>query len=138
MIAEGNASNMRFGVIVAREFEEHSEIHLPMLVDNLTRMGCQGDNILIKYVPTMHDILVTTQFMAQYTDVDGVIILAPKDIVMGSNYLMQSIALVQVQNGMVVEIGGAECAADIVYMIEMQNDMELSAPAEKMPPFMLS
>lgn len=138
MIAEGNASNMRFGVIVAREFEEHNEEHLPLLVDNLTRMGCQGDNILIKYVPNMHDILVTTQFMAQYTDVDGVIILAPKQSIVECSYLIQAISFIQVQNGMVVEIGGAECASDIVYMIEMQNDMELSAPAEKMPPFMLS
>lgn len=129
---------MRFGVIVAREFEEHNEKHLSMLVERLTRMGCQGDNILIKHVPNMHDILVTTQFMAQYTDVDGVIILAPKERITECSYLINGIAFIQVQSGMVVEFGGAECAADIVYMIEMQNDMELSAPAERAPRSMFS
>lgn len=75
----------------------------------------------------MHDLLMGTEFFAEYTDVDGVIILAPNNRVMSNLALMNGIVTIQVQWNMVVEIGGAECAEHIVDMISLQNEMESNA-----------
>lgn len=127
-MVEGAASNMKFGVVVAREFEEYNDLYLMPLVERLSQLGCLAQNIVVKPVPTAHDLLMATMFMAEYTDVDGVIILAPQNRVMGTLSLMNGIVQVQIQWNMVVEIGGVECADNIVEMITLQNDMELDAP----------
>ena len=121
------ARNMKYGVLVCREFSEYVEQHLPTLVEELTRLGCLAHNIVIKEMPTMHDLLMGTEFFAEYTDVDGVIILAPNNRVMSNLALMNGIVTIQVQWNMVVEIGGAECAEHIVDMISLQNEMESNA-----------
>ena len=128
MMVEGAASNMKFGVVLAREFEEYNDLYLMPLVERLSQLGCLAQNIVVKAVPTAHDLLMATMFMAEYTDVDGVIILAPQNRVMGTLSLMNGIVQVQTQWNMVVEIGGVECADNIVEMINLQNDMELDAP----------
>lgn len=128
MMVEGAASNMKFGVVISREFEEFNDINLRPLVERLSQLGCMAHNIVVKSVPTTHDLLMATLFMAEYTDVDGVIILAPHNRVMGTLSLMNGIVQVQTQWNMVVEIGGVECADNIVEMITLQNDMELEAP----------
>ena len=119
---------MKFGVVVVREFEEYNAQNLMPLVDTLQRLGCADENIVIKFVPTAHDVVIATQFMAEYTDVDGVIILAPENRVMGMLSLMNGVVQIQIQWNMVVAIGGRETASNIVEMIAMQNDMELNAP----------
>lgn len=119
---------MKFGVLVAKEFSEYVDENLPRLVDGLTQLGCYPDNIVIKSVPTMHDLLIGIQLFAEFTDVDGVIILAPNNRVNSHLALMNGIVGLQVQWNMVIEIGGAECAQNIVEMIELQNEME-SNPA---------
>ena len=121
------ARNMKFGVLVVREFLEYTDANLPALVDALTRRGCLSHNIVLKEMPTMHDLLMGTEFFAEYTDVDGVIILAPNNRVMSNLALMNGIVTIQVQWNMVVEIGGAECAEHIVDMISLQNEMESNA-----------
>ena len=66
------ARNMKYGVLVCREFSEYVEQHLPTLVEELTRLGCLAHNIVIKEMPTMHSLLMGTEFFAEYTDVDAV------------------------------------------------------------------
>ena len=121
------ARSMRFGVLVTREFAEYTDANLPILIEELTRLGCLAHNIVIKEMPTMHSLLMGTEFFAEYTDVDGVIILAPSNRIQGNLALMNGIVTIQVQWNMVVEIGGAECAENIVEMITLQNDMEENA-----------
>ena len=116
---------------MANEFAEYVDNNLPMLVDALEHLGCMPENIVIKTVPTMHDLLMGTQFFAEFTDVDGVIILAPNNRVNGHLALMNGIVQLQIQWNMVVEIGGAECAQHIVEMIELQNEMESNAAMHK-------
>lgn len=125
---EGSATNMKFGVIVVREFEEFVDTHLIATISELTDQGCTPQNIVVRTVPKLHDVVIATQFFAEYTDVDGVIILAPENRVMGMLSLMNGIVQIQLQWNMVVTIGGRETAANIVEMIAMQNDMELNAP----------
>ncbi|MBQ5594498.1 MAG: hypothetical protein IIU78_02195 [Alistipes sp.] len=123
-----SSTNMKFGVIAVDEFSEFVSENLATLSVVLQRLGCSIENIVIKHVPTLHDSVVATQFMAQYTDVDGVIIVAPKKQLIDTLPLMNGIVQIQLQWTMVVEIGGYECAENIVSMIAMQNEMELGAP----------
>ena len=126
------ARNMKFGIVVTSEFAEYAEANLPVLMENLEQLGCLTHNIIIKKVPTMHDILMCTQFFAEFTDVDGVIVIAPNNRVTGHLALMNGIVTIQVQWNMVVEIGGIECAQNIVDMITLQNEMEMNAVDHKM------
>lgn len=123
---------MKFGVVVTSEFSEYVEANLPIIIENLEQLGCLPQHIVVKRVPTMHDVLMGTQFFAEFTDVDGVIIVAPNNRVTGHLALMNGIVALQVQWNMVVEIGGAECAANIVDMITLQNEMEINAVDHKM------
>ena len=118
---------MKFGVIVVDEYSEFASENLSTLSSILQNLGCSSDKIVIKHVPTLHDSVIATQFMAQYTDVDGVIIVAPKAQLMETLPLMNGIVQIQVQWSMVVEIGGAECAKNIVAMISLQNELELAS-----------
>ena len=132
------AVNMKFGVVVVHEFEEYNEQNLIPLVDSLQMLGCEAENIVVKVVPTAHDVVIATQFMAEYTDVDGVIILAPQNRIMGTLSVMNGIVQLQIQWNMVVEIGGVECAEHIVNMIVLQNEMEMEAPENRNPRLNLS
>ena len=122
-----NSVDMKFGVIAVNECSDFLATNLEAVVEALRAQGCLEENIVLKYVPTLHDSVVATQFMAQYTDVDGVIIVAPKAQLMEMLPLMNGIIQIQVQWTMVVEIGGAECAKNIVTMISMQNELELAS-----------
>lgn len=132
------AVNMKFGVVVVHEFEEYNEQNLMPLVDSLQMLGCEAENIVVKVVPTAHDVVIATQFMAEYTDVDGVIILAPQNRIMGTLSVMNGVVQLQIQWNMVVEIGGVECAEHIVNMIVLQNEMEMEAPENRNPRLNLS
>ncbi len=122
-----NSIDMKFGVIAVNECADFIAANLEAVAEALRAQGCLEENIVIKYVPTLHDSVVATQFMAQYTDVDGVIIVAPKAQLMECLPLMNGIIQVQVQWTLVVEIGGAECAKNIVTMISLQNELELAS-----------
>ena len=122
-----NSIDMKFGVIAVSECSDFLATNLEAVVGALRAQGCMEENIVLKYVPTLHDSVVATQFMAQYTDVDGVIVVAPKAQLMATLPLMNGIIQIQVQWSMVVEIGGAECAKNIVSMISLQNEMELAS-----------
>lgn len=121
---ELDATNMRIGVIVVRDFKEHTDEHLMPLIDNLLAMGCHQQNIVVRTIPSIFDVVIATQFFAEYTDVDGVVILAPENKIMGTLSVMNGIVQIQVQWNMVVTVGGASRAEDIVQMVEMQNEME--------------
>ena len=126
-----NSIDMKFGVIAVSECSDFLAANLEAVVGSLRALGCLEENIVLKYVPTLHDSVVATQFIAQYTDVDGVIIVAPKTQLMETLPLMNGIIQIQVQWSMVVEIGGAECAKNIVSMISLQNEMELASGASR-------
>lgn len=124
VISDHSAANMRFGVIVVRDFEEYTEQHLMPLVDNLLAMGCHQQNIVVRRIPSIFDVVLATQFFAEYTDVDGVVILAPENKIMGTLSVMNGIVQLQMQWNMVITVGGANRAEDVVEMVTMQNEME--------------
>lgn len=118
------ATNMRIGVIVVRDFEEHTDKHLMPLVDNLLALGCHQQNIVVRTIPSIFDVVIATQFFAEYTDVDGVVILAPENKIMGTLSVMNGIVQLQINWNMVVTVGGANRAEDVVAMVAIQNEME--------------
>ena len=103
---------------------EHTDEHLMPLIESLLSMGCHQQNIVVRTIPSIFDVVIATQFFAEYTDVDGVVILAPENKIMGTLSVMNGIVQIQVQWNMVVTVGGANRAEDIVQMVEMQNEME--------------
>lgn len=122
-----DASNMKFGIVVVREFDEFVLMQLPELIDGLTGVGCLPQNIEVREVATMTDVVMATHFFAEYTDVDGVIILAPENRLMSTIAVMNGIVQLQIQWNMVIVGGGSERALHAVELVTMQNDMEVEA-----------
>ena len=129
-MTEMPAIDMKFGIIVATEYAEYNAMCLETLEATLLKLGCLPQNIVVREVPTKHDVVITASFFAEYTDVDGVIILAPEGTLADDATYMTAILACQLQWNMVVEVGGIECAYNIVEMILLQNEMEDNAPQE--------
>ena len=70
-----SAAEMRFGIVVAEWNREVTEALLEGAVRTLRAAGCPDLNIQIKYVPGTFELALGAQFFAEYTDVDGVIVL---------------------------------------------------------------
>ena len=122
-----DASNMKFGVLVVREFEEFVMLELPALIDSLANAGCMPQNIEVREVATTSDVVMATHFFAEYTDVDGVVILAPENRLMSSIPVMNGIVQLQVQWNMVIVAGDSKRAMHAVELVTMQNEMEVEA-----------
>lgn len=123
-----SAADMRFGIVVAEWNREVTEALLEGAVRTLRAAGCSDLNIQIKYVPGTFELALGAQFFAEYTDVDGVVIVMPQEKLFAFQALLGGIVHLQMQWNMPVAIGGADKAVDIVRMIILQTDMEASAP----------
>lgn len=123
-----SAADMRFGIVVAEWNREVTEALLEGAVRTLRAAGCSDLNIQIKYVPGTFELALGAQFFAEYTDVDGVVIVMPQEKLFALQALLGGIVHLQMQWNMPVAIGGADKAVDIVRMIILQTDMEASAP----------
>ena len=42
-------------------------------------MGCTDGDIVVKQIPSISDTVMGVQFFAEYTDVDGVVIVMPQE-----------------------------------------------------------
>lgn len=87
----------------------------------------------LKYVPTDFDITLGVLFFAEYTDVDGV-------IVVGDGYdatVAKSLLDLQIQWNMPVEYryDGSEVGdgCNVVDMVQLQNEMAEDVPEERTP-----
>ena len=100
---------------------------LPALIDSLASAGCMPQNIEVREVATNSDVVMATHFFAEYTDVDGVVILAPENRLMSSIPVMNGIVQLQVQWNMVIVAGDSKRAMHAVELVTMQNEMEVEA-----------
>lgn len=132
MNSKGNPSDaavdMKFGILIVDEYSDFVERHFVALLDTLRHMGCLDADIVVKQVPSLGDTVLGVQFFAEYTDVDGVIVLMPTDRLYASQALLNGIVHLQMQWNMPVSIGGSERASDIVEMVALQSEMEAAAP----------
>ncbi|KAF0237110.1 MAG: 6 7-dimethyl-8-ribityllumazine [Prolixibacteraceae bacterium] len=70
-----SASRMRFGIVAA---EWNPEITLALTdgaVNTLKKHGAGNDNIVLKFVPGSFELPLGAQFLAEYENVDAVIVL---------------------------------------------------------------
>jgi 6,7-dimethyl-8-ribityllumazine synthase len=70
-----SAANMRFGIVVA---EWNPEVTLALAagaVETLKKHGATDENILLKYVPGSFELPLGAQFLAEYGNIDAVILL---------------------------------------------------------------
>lgn len=124
---EFSASAMKFGVVVVREFGDFAELHLMPLLERFAELGCAPQNIVVRSVPSIFDVVVATQFLAQYTDVDGVVIVMPENRIISALPIMNGIVQSQLQWNMVITVGGSERADHVVEMVAMQSEMAAEA-----------
>ncbi len=124
---EFTASAMKFGVVVVREFGDFAELHLMPLLERFAELGCTPQNIVVRSVPSIFDVVVATQFLAQYTDVDGVVIVMPENRIISALPIMNGIVQSQLQWNMVITVGGSERADHVVEMVAMQSEMAAEA-----------
>jgi len=70
-----SAVNMRFGIVVAEWNPEVTMALATGAVETLKKHGATDENILVKHVPGSFELPLGAQFLAEYGDVDAVIIL---------------------------------------------------------------
>ena len=126
-------SEIRLGIVVVRNRHRHildvaTDVDAPLL-----RRGCKEVNMQLKYVPTDFDITLGVLFFAEYTDVDGV-------IVVGDGYdatVAGSLLDLQIQWNMPVEYryDGSDVGegCNVVDMVQLQGEMVAEVPEEKTP-----
>ena len=117
---------MKIGVVVVRGCAEY----LTATVESLKALGCSEQNILVRHAPSVFNATMATQFFAEYTDVDAVVIMAHQgDSSPEYNAMLDGVTKIQIAWNMPVAIGcDSAAAADAVEMVTMQNEMEAAAP----------
>ena len=70
-----SAQDMKFGIVVSEWNPRVTGALLEGAVSTLRKAGCEEHNILIKPVPGTFELALGAQYFAEYTDVDGVIVL---------------------------------------------------------------
>ncbi|MBK6285879.1 MAG: 6,7-dimethyl-8-ribityllumazine synthase [Draconibacterium sp.] len=70
-----SAENMKFGIVVAEWNPEVTFALANGAVETLKKHGAKENQIAVKYVPGSFELPLGAQFLAEYGDVDAVIIL---------------------------------------------------------------
>ena len=122
---------MKIGVVVVRGCAEY----LTATVESLKALGCSEQNILVRHAPSVFNATMATQFFAEYTDVDAVVIMAHQgDSSPEYNAMLDGVTTIQIAWTMPGAIGcDSAAAADAVEMVTMQNEMEAAAPEYTAP-----
>lgn len=70
-----SAGKMKFGIVVAEWNYQITGALAQGAVDTLVKHGANEENIIVKHVPGTFELTLGGQYMAEYTDVDAVILL---------------------------------------------------------------
>jgi len=70
-----SAMQMRFGIVVAEWNPEVTMALTQGAVNTLKKHGASSDNIVLKFVPGSFELPLGAQFLAEYENVDAVIVL---------------------------------------------------------------
>ena len=65
----------RIGIVMVKEQMSFAQRHLSATTESLKALGCAESDIKIISSPTVLNVPLTTQFFAEYTEVDAVIVL---------------------------------------------------------------
>jgi 6,7-dimethyl-8-ribityllumazine synthase len=128
-----SASEIRIGVVVSRNDYRRIMDIAPEIYAPLLRRGCRESNITLKYVPSDFHLALGTLFFAEYTDVDGVIVVGEEF----DTNIAKSLHELQIQWNMPIEYryNGSKTGDDcgLVDMIQLQSEMAGELPEEKSP-----
>lgn len=143
-----DAREMAFGVVVSEHHGELTGRLLEGVMHTLREAGCAEHNIQVKFVPEVVDLPMMTQFFAEYTDVDAVVVVGCKleGDPLGEmlHPVLQNILQIQLQWNMPCswcvisgkdrttayeQCGqGVEAAISAIRMVQHQIEMEAASP----------
>ena len=124
---------MKFGIVIVDEQSSFVHRNLPAAVETLRALGCAEQNILVRHAPRQYNVTMMTQFFAEYTDVDAVVILTESNDTPESRAMRGGVRKLQTAWKMPVCIGDCTAASEAVEMVSVQNEMEAAAPENISP-----
>ena len=102
--------------------------HLSATTESLKALGCAERDIKIISSPTVLNVPLTTQFFAEYTEVDAVIVLVEPSQSREYETMLYGITRLQMTWNMPVLVGDCTAAEQAVEMVRTQSEMEAAAP----------
>lgn len=102
--------------------------HLSATTESLKALGCAESDIKIISSPTVLNVPLTTQFFAEYTEVDAVIVLVEPSQSREYETMLYGITRLQMTWNMPVLVGDCTAAEQAVEMVRTQSEMEAAAP----------
>lgn len=70
-----SAAEMKIGIVVSEWNSQITDALLEGAIETLRAAGCEEHNMIVKQVPGTFELALGAQYFAEYTDVDGVIVL---------------------------------------------------------------
>lgn len=125
--------NLKIGIVIVDEQAALAHRNLAAAVESLKALGCAEQNVLVRHAPRLFNVVMTTQFFAEYTDVDAVVILAENDSSPEYATMLYGVTKLQIAWNMPVAVGDCRVASEVVDMVSMQNEMEAAAPEHISP-----
>ena len=119
---------MKIGIVMVEEQMSFAQRHLSATTESLKALGCAENNIKIISSPTVLNVPLTTQFFAEYTEVDAVIVLAESSPSKEYEMMLYGITRLQMTWNMPVLVGDCTAAEQAVEMVRTQSEMEAAAP----------
>ncbi len=124
---------LKIGIVIVDEQTAFAQRNLAATIETLKAIGCTEQNILLRHAPRLFGVAMTTQFFAEYTDVDAVVILAENDNSPEYAAMLYGVTKLQISWNMPVLIGDCVVASEVADMVAMQNEMEAAAPEHISP-----
>lgn len=144
------ANEMAFGIVVAEWNSDITGILLEGAMRTLREAGCQEHHIQVRYVSGWTSMAMATQFFAEYTDVDAVLVLGCHFPTESNPALLQGVVqnLLQIQlqwnmpciwgvveaqeRSAAFELSdrGIYAAAEAIQTVHLQIEMEAASPHE--------
>lgn len=124
---------LKIGIVIVDEQTEFAQRNLAATIETLKAIGCTEQNILLRHAPRLFGVALTTQFFAEYTDVDAVVVLAENDNSTEYAAMLYGVTKLQISWNMPVLIGDCIVASEVADMVAMQNEMEAAAPEHISP-----
>ena len=118
----------KIGIVIVDEQSNFAHRNLSAAKESLKAMGCVEQNILLRHAPRVYNAAMVTQFFAEYTDVDAVIILMEPDNSPEYEAVLSGLTKLQIAWNMPITIGDCTAASEAIEMVAMQNEMEAAAP----------
>lgn len=124
---------MKIGIVIVDEQSSFTQLNLPAAIESLKALGCAEQNILVRCAPRIYNVTMTTQFFAEYTDVDAVVILAQSSTSPEYGAMLNGVTKLQIAWNMPACIGDCTAASEAIEMVKMQTEMEAAAPENISP-----